>query len=217
MHNGIFITFEGIEGSGKTTQIYRLNEYFQKKGLKTVLTREPGGTPIGDQIRSVLLKSDNKKISSECELFLYAASREQHVHQVIQPALNNNMIVLCDRFVDATTAYQGYGRGLSLVKIQQLNKMVVGSLSPQLTILLDGEPEILLERARKRLTAEAAEKSEGRFEEEEMAFHQRVRNGYLALARAEPERIAVINAEQGQDEIHHQIIKRVESLIANQR
>lgn len=213
MKNRFFITFEGVEGSGKSTQLKLLYDYLQKRGLQTVITREPGGTLIGDQIRSILLNADNKKISPECEFFLYSASRAQHVHEVIQPALNNDRIVLCDRFMDATTAYQGYGRGLSLEKIKQLNKMVVGSLSPQLTILLDGDPEILLDRARKRLMALSAEKSEGRFEAEEMAFHKRVRDGYLALARSAPERICVINAHAGEDEIHQQVIKRVESFL----
>ena len=180
----LFITFEGIEGSGKSTQIRLLNDFLKLRGHETVLTREPGGTPIGDDIRKILLSSENKGMSPLCELLLYTAARAQHLAQVIKPALTSNRTVLCDRFMDATVAYQGYGRGFPPDIIKTLNGLTAGDL-PQLTFLLDLSHDTGLTRARAR-NSSIKGKDESRFENEPLSFHQKVREGYLALASYQP-------------------------------
>lgn len=177
-----FITFEGIEGSGKSTQIQIVADWLESvTGVRPLITREPGGCPIADQIRSTLLDAANFGMDERAELLLYAAARAQHMAEVIRPALAEGRIVLCDRFIDATLAYQGYGRGLSTELIEQLNGLATGDITPDLTLLLDFAPETGIERALQR-NADAAGQNENRFEQEALAFHHRVRQGYLALA-----------------------------------
>ncbi len=209
----LFITFEGIEGSGKTTQIKLLNEILKLRGYQTVLTREPGGTPIGDDIRSILLDSKNKGLTPLCELFLIAASRAQHVEQVIAPALQAKKIVLCDRFSDATWAYQGNGRGFSHELIDGINQTAINGVSPHLTFLLDCEPVTGLKRARDRMARLTQGPIEDRFENEPMDFHQRVREGYLQLAQREPNRIHKIEAGLDVEMVHQKITSAVLSAL----
>ncbi len=189
---GLFITFEGIEGSGKSTQIALLRAALQEMGHAVIQTREPGGCAIGDQIRSILLHPENTALEPTAELLLYAAARAQHVTEIIRPALDSGKLVLCDRYTDATLAYQGDGRGLDQHLIAQLNKVASQATTPDLTILIDLQVETGLGRALSR-EIEQQDNSEGRFEREEMAFHQRVRDGYLTLAKAEPERFSIVD------------------------
>ena len=187
-----FITFEGIEGCGKTTQIRRLADKLTGMGIPVIVTREPGGCPIADTIRGILLDADNRDMKPETELLLYAAARAQHVQQVIRPALESGSTVLCDRFFDATVAYQGYGRRLDTKLIRQLNEVATGGLVPDLTVLLDCPVETGLGRAISRINATDGLREE-RFELESIEFHQRVRDGYLRLAADEPERFTIID------------------------
>jgi dTMP kinase len=193
---GFFITFEGIEGCGKTTQMKLFANSLLDKGYSVVLTREPGGCPIADKIREVLLDAANSSMVSLTELFLYAAARAQHISEVVKPALDAGKVVLCDRFTDATVAYQGYGRQLDLAMIEELNSLAAGQVRPYLTILLDCPVEIGLGRALARIEATTGAKEE-RFEQESVLFHSKVRDGYLQLAKAEPDRFVVINGNQG--------------------
>ena len=185
---GYFITFEGVEGSGKSTQIRYLANSLISRNLSTTLTREPGGCPIADKIRAILLDADNSAMSAMAELMLYAAARAQHVNEVIAPALSDSGIVLCDRFCDATVAYQSYGRGLDRSIIDTLNSHA----SPDLTVLIDCDPRVGLERARRRIELSSGPREE-RFELEAIAFHQRVRSGYNQLAIDEPQRFVIVD------------------------
>jgi dTMP kinase len=208
---GLFVTFEGVEGSGKTTQLRALLAHLRAMGRDVVETRDPGGTPIGNKIRSVLLDRENTPMAALVELFLYEASRTQLVRQVIRPALALGRIVLCDRFTDSTVAYQGYGRELDLDLIARLNALAADGLHPQLTFLLDLDPEAGLARATHRLTQ--LHTGRDRIEEEVLSFHQRVRNGYRAVAAAEPGRVAVLEAFRGIPEIEDQIRRRMDALL----
>jgi len=190
-----FITFEGVEGCGKSTQIKLLAGRLEGMGERVLLTREPGGCPIADQMRSILLDAANSAMVPAAELLLYAAARAQHMEEVIRPALADGAIVLCDRFTDATTAYQGYGRGLDLNLISDLNRLATGGIRPDLTVLLDCPVETGLKRAMARINGSAGDREE-RFELESLSFHKRVRDGYLTLAAAEPERFLVIGADR---------------------
>lgn len=189
---GYFITFEGVEGCGKTTQIRLLAKLLTESGFAATLTREPGGCPIADQIRAILLDAENRSMIPMTELMLYAAARAQHVNDVIAPALADGGIVLCDRFCDATVAYQSFGRGLDRSTIDDLNRRACQGVFPDLTILIDCDPALGLERARSRIEACSGPREE-RFELEALAFHQRVRAGYRSLAESEPERFAMID------------------------
>lgn len=209
---GAFITFEGIEGSGKSTQISRVLRHLTDNGRTVTLTREPGGTPIGDQVRRVLLDPANRMLDPTAELLLYAASRAQHLREVILPALALDRVVLCDRFSDATVAYQGHGRGLSIPIIRELDRIVTAGLKPRLTVLLDLPAEAGLKRARGRNQSEGLH-AEARFENEDLAFHRRVRDGYLLLAREEPGRILVVNAERTPDEVQAEVRKIVDEVL----
>jgi dTMP kinase len=199
----LFITFEGIEGCGKTTQIGLLTSYFKRIDRPFLLTREPGGTEVGERIRQILLISENVKIEPMAELFLYAAARIQHFRQVISPALRERKIVLCDRFADATFAYQGYGRGLDLAWIEEIHLRTVENVKPDLTFLLDMAVEEGLRRALRRM--EKHTDKEDRFEKEAIDFHQRVREGYLTLARKEPQRIIVLDGMKDEQTLHREI------------
>ncbi|MGE4545610.1 MAG: dTMP kinase [Pedobacter sp.] len=199
-----FISFEGIEGSGKTTQIQLLANRLESLGYEVLITREPGGCPIADQIRHILLHPDNDRLVPGAELLLYAAARAQHVSEVITPALEQGKIVLCDRYCDATLAYQGYARGLDLQLVQQLNDLAAGTCRPNLTLLLDMLPDHGLHRAQSR-NAVASGPAEGRFEQESLIFHSKVRQGYLDLAQQEPQRIKVIDATGTQEQVAKRI------------
>lgn len=196
---GKFITFEGIEGCGKTTQIKLLDEYLQKKGSKTVLTREPGGTAIGDNIRKVLLDPTHKIMDPVTELLLYAAARKQHIEELIKPSLDSGKTVLCDRYSDSTTAYQGAARKLDMGLLARVDKIATGGLKPDVTILLDIYAKEGLKRALGR-------GSPDRFEQENISFHERVRTGYLKIAKAEPDRVFVVNGMKNVQDIHKEII-----------
>jgi dTMP kinase len=200
-----FITFEGIEGSGKTTQIQLLSNYFEDRGIDHLLTREPGGTPIGDQIRRLVLDPRNSAMTPVCELLLYAAARAQHLEQVIGPAFDAGRLVLCDRFTDATFAYQGYGRSIPLDLIDALHDLKTLALRPDLTLLFDIDPGLALQRARERDHGGAEDQT--RFEQEDLAFHKRVRAGYLEMSRNEPDRFAVLDARGAVDEVHLRVIE----------
>jgi dTMP kinase len=200
----MFITFEGTEGSGKTTQLKRLAEHLGT----AVVTKEPGGTPSADRIRAILLDTTSH-LDPIAELFLFAASRRQHVIEVIRPALQAGKIVLCDRFTDATLAYQGFGRMLNLDQLQMLNDWATDSLHPDLTLVFDLPEELGVTRARRR--NERAIRDEGRFEAEDLRFHRRVREGYLALATAEPERFVVIDATGSIDEVYERMMSALAS------
>lgn len=208
-----FITFEGVEGCGKTTQIQLLSDHLAAKGLDVVVTREPGGTAISDQIRKILLDSQNRKMVPECELLLYYASRAQHVQEKILPALQAGSVVLCDRFVDATVAYQSYGRGIDISVLEALNSFVLKKFSPTLTLIFDLPVEIGLDRARKRAQALTQNEREDRLENEVIEFHQKVRAGYLQIAKTEPERVRVIDASGDVVSIHEQVIKLIEEIV----
>ncbi len=190
----MFITFEGPEGSGKSTQIRRVAALLPD----AIVTKEPGGTPIADRIRAILLDSGST-LDPVAEMFLFAASRRQHVMEVIRPTLTRGGVVLCDRFTDATLAYQGFGRRIDLDRLRMLNAWATDALTPDLTLLFDLPEEVGLARARSRNAG--ATTDEGRFEAEDLRFHRRVREGYLALAVAEPQRFAVVDAQGTEDEV----------------
>ena len=200
LHVGYFITFEGVEGCGKTTQIRLLAERLIALGHVTILTREPGGCPIADKIRTILLDAENHAISPLAELMLYDAARAQHVAEVIVPALDAGKIVLCDRFCDATVAYQSFGRGIDRAVIDTLNRYACQGVAPDLTILIDCDPAVGLERARRRIDASSGPREE-RFELEALAFHQRVRQGYQRLAADHPERFMTIDGADTVEQI----------------
>ncbi len=193
---GIFITIEGPDGSGKSTQIELLHSYLRARNLPVLVTREPGGTPAGEAIRKILLEPvATHELAAETELFLFAASRAQHVRERIQPALSQGRIVVASRFIDATVAYQGYGRRLPLEMIHAINELATGGMKPDLTIILDIETEEGLRRA--WAVDKDTPPGEGdRIEAAGTEFHQRVRQGYLAIAEAEPERCVVIKSDR---------------------
>lgn len=196
----MFITFEGPDGSGKTTQMDLLMPFLAAKGLDTVRTREPGGTDIGDQIRSVIMNMKNKSMHPRSEILLFCASRAQLVEELIRPSLSEGKLVLCDRYADSTLAYQGYGHGLDRDALIRLLDFATGGLKPDLTLLFDISAEAGL---RRRLTNH---EEWNRMDDYALQFHERVRSGYLAMAAAEPERWVVINADRTPDEIHAEVV-----------
>jgi dTMP kinase len=190
----MFISLEGIEGCGKTTQINHLKDFIEKKGQACVVTREPGGTAIGGDIRSILLNPANNNLVPKAELLLYMADRAQHIAALIKPALAQNKVVLCDRYFDATVVYQGYARGLGTKFICELHRLLLEDFKPDITLLLDLSPKVGLARAWKELNNGTRSGTESRFEEETLSFHEKVRSGYLELARQEPDRFKIIDA-----------------------
>jgi dTMP kinase len=203
---GLFIVFEGVEGSGKSTQLQHCSEWLQKIDINSslailghkipiVVTREPGGTPLGQSLRKLLLQGDSCSIQDRAELLLYAADRAQHVEEFLKPQLDQGAIILCDRYTDSTVAYQGYGRGLDLKLIQQLNQIATNGLESHLTFWLDIDAEIGLQRARQRGIAD-------RIEQADLAFHQRVQQGFTQLAASYPQRIVRIDASKSEEEVH---------------
>jgi dTMP kinase len=209
---GIFVSFEGIEGSGKSVQLERLAGWLRARGEDPVVTREPGGTPLGRRLRSLLLEPGTEPIDPHTELLLYVADRVQHVLEVIDPALARGDIVLCDRFLDATFAYQGYGRQLPLELLVTLHNHPPLDRRPDRTVLLDLDPKTGLERARRRNRERGMTRKEGRFEMEGLDFHRRVRDGYLALAGSFPDRIRVVPADGPEDEVEGRVLEAVRDL-----
>jgi dTMP kinase len=206
-----FITFEGGDGSGKSTQLKLLEGHLAALGKSCIVTREPGGTSLGKVIRQVLLEIRKQPIASPTELFLYLADRAQHIQEVIAPAIAQDKIVLCDRHTDSTLAYQGYGRGIDLELLRRLNDMASRGIKPELTFLLDCPVEIGLSRtARRRSHGDRGGNREDRFEREKVEFHERVRHGFLEMARSEPERFCVIAASGSVEEVFAQIKQLVD-------
>lgn len=206
----MFITLEGPEGSGKTTQLTPLAEHLTGRGCECLVTREPGGTPIGAEIRKILLHPDSRGMAPLTELFLYEADRAEHLHRQIRPALQQGKVVVCDRFYDATVVYQGYGRGLDLDFLHHLHRILTEGLAPDLTLLLDLAPEVGLARTWNQIQTGARDHAEARFEEETLAFHRRVRSGYLELARSEPQRFRIVDASRNAEEVTAQILAVLE-------
>ncbi len=204
---GFFLTFEGIEGSGKTTQAQRFFEFLTREGFSCLLTREPGGTPLGEGLRALLLHPDTGTLDALTEVFLFEAARREHVVKVLGPALREGKIVLCVRFTDSTLAYQGWGRGVDLGFLRFLNEKVSGGLIPDCTILLDVDPRVGLSRSLKSHAP-----CEVRFElefEKEVGLLERIREGYLELARKEPERFVVISADRSEEEVFGELVGKV--------
>jgi dTMP kinase len=213
---GKFITFEGLDGSGKSTQLEKLARSLRAHGLAVTVTREPGGTSTGEKIREVLLHSATSGLSSSTEMALMFASRAQHIHEIILPALAEGRIVLCDRFTDSTEAYQGGGRKIGSKPVLQMHEILCGNLQPDLTVLLDNEVAFSIDRARRRnrkhkggRSEKSSGKDENRFEQENRAFFGRVRHAYLAIAAREPQRVHVVNARGTPHETHAIIMELV--------
>lgn len=211
----MFISFEGIEGCGKTTQVELLAEFLSQRDIPHLITREPGGTRLGKLIRKILLDPSHSEMEPLTELFLYAADRAQHIAQVIRPCLESGRWLICDRFADATTAYQGYGRGQDLTFIQQLNQWATQGLWPHLSLLLDCPVEVGLERARRRIMNNALAGREDRFEQQDMAFHQKVREGYLELAAQNSTRFRILDATLELQRLHQNIINLLQPYLAS--
>ncbi|MGA7341423.1 MAG: dTMP kinase [Terracidiphilus sp.] len=220
MPGGFFITLEGLDGSGKTTQIKRLAAWLGKRGLSVAATRQPGGTVTGDRIREVLLDARSGALAPMAEMALMFADRAQAIAEVIRPALEAGKIVLCDRFTDSTEAYQGGGRELGSEAVLAFDRLVCGGLKPDLTLLLLPSFEASLARARRRndRAEEQTGKNEGRFESEQDAFFLRVWQKYREIAAREPERVVLIEGDLGIEEVHEQIIEAVSErlLLASQ-
>ncbi len=214
MTKGLFITFEGGEGAGKSTQIKLLADYLEKKGKNIVLTREPGGTPGADEIRALLTTGDANRWDKKTELFLFMAARSNHLVKKIWPAMEKGDIVISDRFFDSSLAYQCYGYGYDAdfyQESQMLYRCVAGDFMPDLTLLLDIDPEIGIHRSATR----AGENIEQRFEKKGIAFHQNIRNGYLQLAKTYPNRYKIINANQSVEMVQNDIAQVVDTYIKN--
>ena len=211
----MFISFEGIEGSGKTTQIRGVADALRQKGHDVIMTREPGGSMMGAQIRSILLDSNNKGMNPLAELLLYMADRAQHLDEIVKPGLASGSIVLCDRYYDATVAYQGYARGLDMDLISGLHGLAFGGYQPDLTFLLDLPPETGLGRAWRQIENGQRTGTETRFEEEALDFHRRVREGYLSLARLEPRRFRIIDAAGPREKVAREIMTVLDGAVGN--
>ena len=202
----MFITIEGIEGSGKSTQIENIAGFLRRAGRECLVTREPGGTEIGGKIRTILLDRDHQMLDPMAELLLYTADRAQHISEKILPALQSGIAVVCDRFVDSTIAYQGAARGIGPKTIHELGRLVLPDLRPDLTFLLDLSPEVGLLRAWKEIDSGKRDNGQSRFEREKIRFHETVREGYLALAAAEPERFRIIDAAESPERVRDAIL-----------
>ena len=203
MTKGLFITFEGSDGCGKTTQIELLDEYLKKIGYSTLITREPGAKGLGEKVREILLNYDGE-VSSRCESFLFLADRAQHADCIIKPAIKNGVIVLCDRHTDSTIAYQGYGRGVDIDELKKLNNIAVNGLKPDLTIVFDIDAKTSMERVGKE---------KDRMESAGIEFFERVREGYLKIAEQEPDRVKVVDSTKSIEEIHQKVLELVKNAI----
>ncbi len=204
MKKGLFITFEGVEGAGKSSQIELLKKELESRGIDYIVTREPGGTPIGEKIRSILLDPENSEMNYITELLLYYSSRAQHLYEKIMTAKNMGKVVICDRYSDSTMAYQGYGRGLDIELIKQLNRIVEKENRPDLTFVIDIAPEISLARA-KRKSGNVGD----RLEQESLEFHNKVREGFIEIAKSEPERVVMIDGKKSIKEINEEITAKL--------
>ncbi len=205
----LFVTFEGPDGSGKTTQARRLVEHLQARGYSVIYTREPGGTEISEQIRQVILSPRNKAMQREAEVLLFSAARAQIVAELIRPALAAGKLVICDRYADSTMAYQGYGLGLDLAGLRAITRFATGGLVPDLTFYVDVPAEIGLARRHRGAT--------NRLDQKDVAYHTRVRNGYLALAQAEPQRIVVVDGTRSIDVVQQEIRARIMTELNHRR
>ena len=203
MKKGLFITFEGADGCGKTTQMQLLAEYLQKKGYDVVLTREPGARGLGEKIREILLSYDGE-VSDRCESFLFLADRAQNIDIIVNPAVNDGKIVLCDRHIDSTVAYQGYGRGLDIERINMLNSIATDNRLPDLTFVFDIDTETAMKRVGN---------DKDRMESAGKEFHSRVRQGYLNLAENEPERIKLLDASKSIEDIHKGVVSIIDNVL----
>lgn len=203
MKKGLFITLEGADGCGKTTQLNLLKEYLTSRGYEIVVTREPGGKGLGEKLREILLNYDGE-VSDRCEAFLYLADRAQNIDTIIKPAINSGRIVLCDRHTDSSVAYQGYGREQNIDNINMLNELAVNGVHPDLTIVFDIDTETSMARV-------GAEKD--RLESAGIEFHKRVRNGYLEIAKKNPQRIKVVDASQTIEDVQRDVIKIIEGVL----
>jgi dTMP kinase len=211
---GRFITFEGLDGCGKSTQTHRLAEVLRTEGIEVIETREPGGTAVGERIRAIVLDSATSGLAPRAELALLFASRAQQIHENILPALNAGKWVLCDRFTDSSEAYQGGGRGLGSEAVLTMHRVICGNLQPDLTVFMDSDPSASVARARRRnltrvATQQGGEADENRFEQESQAFFTRVHNAYLVIARREPERVFLVDARRAPDTVHRDIVEAV--------
>ena len=205
MKKGLFITFEGADGCGKTTQMKLLAEYLKQQGKDVVLTREPGGKGLGEKVREILLNYDGP-VSDRCESFLFLADRAQNIDIIVNPAVEDGKIVLCDRHIDSTVAYQGYGRGLDIERINKLNNIATNGKKPDLTFVFDIDVETSMKRVGKE---------KDRMESAGIDFHNRVRKGYLELAKQEPQRIKVLDATKSIEEIHKNVVEIFENIHKN--
>lgn len=207
----MLITFEGSDGSGKTTQIRRLKQKLEEMGRKVLVTREPGGTPMAEQIRDLLLEMREETVYGETEMYLYAAARSQHTREVIRPALSQGFVVLSDRYIDSSLVYQGVGRKLGMERVRQHNEAAVGDVWPVRTYLLDVGDETSRQRMNGRV------QNPDRLEQENAAFHRTIREGYLALQRREPERIRLIDASQTPDQVAEAIWSDLRVLMSGKK
>ena len=201
---GKFITFEGSEGSGKSTQIELAQQYLESKGKNVLFLREPGGVKISENIRSILLDPETKDMTDECETLLYMAARAQLVSEIIIPALNSGKVILCDRFLDSTVAYQGYGNGVNIEKIKNIGEFVTQGFYPDLTFLFD----LNVEEGFARIN-----RSKDRIEQRGLDYHSRVRSGYLEIAKSEPDRVKLIDARKSKEEIQSVVQKHIDQLL----
>lgn len=208
MANGIFITIEGPDGSGKTTIIQMLAENLEREGFEVIATREPGGIEIAEQIRKVILDPDNTAMDSRTEALLYAAARRQHLTEKVRPALEKGKIILCDRFVDSSLAYQGHARGLGIDEVYSINEFAIEDMMPELTLYFDIAPEVGLERINKNKGREV-----NRLDMEKLDFHQKVREGYMILADRFADRIVKIDASKELEAVYEQAEARIRSLL----
>ena len=207
MGKGLFITFEGADGSGKTTQLNLVKDFLEKEGYEVVITREPGALELGQKIRNILLHFEGI-VADRCEMFLFLADRAQHVETFIKPSINEGKVVLCDRYIDSTVAYQGYGREQDIQLLKELNNIAVNSLTPDLTLLFD----VSTETAQQRVGSE-----KDRLESSGFDFHKRVRNGYLQLQKEEPDRIKLINANNSIENVYEQTKNTIINLLREKR
>jgi dTMP kinase len=212
---GAFITLEGIDGSGKSTQLRLLAQYMRKRGHGVCLTREPGGTKVGEKVRDLLLASGTGRLSHLAELVLMYAARAQHLEEVVRPALARGEIAVSDRYNDASFAYQGYGRKLGVETVRAFDRVVCGATQPGLTLVLDLDPRVALARAHGRETRRNSRHD--RFELQGLAFHRRVRQGYLEIARRDPKRVKVVKADRPIAEVHAEIRRIVDKFLAQHR
>lgn len=203
MHKGLFITFEGCDGCGKTTQLNLLADFLKEKGYKVLITREPGAFGLGEKIRELLLNHDGE-VSQRCESFLFLADRAQHIDKIVKPAVENGVIVLCDRHTDSTIAYQGYGRGLDIEELNKLNNLATGGMKPDLTLLFDVDSETSMKRVGS---------NKDRMESAGIEFQKKVRAGYLELAKNDPARIKVFNSSKSIEQLHQEVLNIIQSIL----